>query len=426
MKQRKVRRLLLVMVIAVGMTGSFGIGAMFGGMTSSASAAQKADDPGEFGVFWEAWSLVVDNFVDRDRVDFTAMTYGAIRGMLNTLGDTNHTTFFTPEEAKQQAESMSGSFEGIGAYVDQKDGVFTIVAPIHGSPAEAAGVLTGDVVMKVDGEEIAGMEEWEIISKIRGPAGTTVVLTVLHPEAEDAVDITIVRGRIETDSVLWQRIPGSDLVYLQISQFAEDTADEVEAALTEINAEAKNGAPVSGILLDLRNNPGGYLAEVVRTAGQFLDEGLIVLNERDADGNTNSYTSEGEGLARTVPIVAMINGGTASAGEILAGALQENGRAKLVGETTLGTGTVLHPFQLSDGSVLRLGVTNWLTPKNNLIKDQGVKPDVAIKQEAATPMVDSFTLKELSKDELLSQEDKQFKSALILLRLQAARKSVIK
>ena len=174
------------------------------------------EDPGEFSVFWEVWNYVNSDFVDRDKVDFTEMTYGAIRGMLATLGDDNHTVFFTPEEAEQQASSLQGEFEGIGAYVGMEEGVFRILAPIHGSPAEAAGLLAGDIVLKVDGDEIMGKEEWEIISLIRGPAGSDVTLTIMHPESDEAEDVTITRGRIQVDSVTWAPIPGTDLAYLQI------------------------------------------------------------------------------------------------------------------------------------------------------------------------------------------------------------------
>lgn len=164
------------------------------------------EDAGDFGVFWEVWNHVTDDFVDRDKVDFTKMTYGAIRGMLARSRRKSY-NLFTPEEAKQQASSLEGSFEGIGAYVGMEEGVFRIIAPIHGSPAEAAGLLAGDIVQKVDGEAIPGMEEWQVISKIRGPAGSTVLLTVLHPEAEEAVDLEFQRGTINVDSVLWAPIP---------------------------------------------------------------------------------------------------------------------------------------------------------------------------------------------------------------------------
>ncbi len=408
------RRLLVIAVFVLSISGAFTVGTVTGMTVRPASAA---DEPAGFGVFWEVWDLVNRHFVDQDLIDPTKMTYGAINGMLATLGDENHTVFFSPEEAEQQASSLEGSFEGIGAFVGQEEGEFRIIAPIHGSPAEAAGILAGDVVLKVDGEDITGLPEWEIISRIRGPADTQVTLTVLHPEETEPVDITVTRGTIEIDSVTWQRIPDTDFAYLQISQFAADTGNELQAALREIQAEADKGAPVAGILLDLRNNPGGYLAQALRVNSQFLERGAVILHERDAEGQLRTYKSVGSGLGRTIPIIVMINEGTASAGEITAGALQENGRARLVGETTTGTGTVLQPFTLSDGSVLRLGVTNWLTPKENLIKNVGVKPDLEVTQEASVEMVDSFTLEDATLQELLDQGDLQFNTALDELRI---------
>jgi carboxyl-terminal processing protease len=384
---------------------------------AGASAVRAEERPAVFEVFWEAWDLVVENFVDRDRIDYAAMTYGAIRGMLETLGDENHTGFFSPMEAEQQASDMQGEFEGIGAYVDLTDGVFSIVAPIHGSPAEAAGILAGDIVLAVNGVPIKGMQEWEVVSQIRGPEGTEVTLTILHPDADEPVDITVERGRILIDSVLWSSVPGTRIAYLQITQFADDTDFELRQALEEIVVAEP---AYEGILLDLRNNPGGYLQVAVNVASQFLEEGDVVLYDRDAEGNAFPYVSYGRGLAREIPMVALTNPGTASAGEILAGALQQNGRAKLVGETTLGTGTVLLPYTLSDGSVLRLGVSNWLTPNQELLKGKGVTPDTVIKLDPAIPMLDSFGLDEMNASGETQIDDPQFKSALLLLRLQMA------
>jgi len=384
---------------------------------AGARTASAADRPAAFNVFWEVWDIVVENFVDRTKIDYTQMTYGAIRGMLATLDDENHTGFFSPAEAEQQASDLDGEFEGIGAYVDESEGVFRIVAPINGSPAEAAGILAGDTVLAVDGTEVRGMEEWEVIARIRGPAGTTVVLTVIHPGTTEPVDIPVVRSRITVNSVLWSPIPGTKVAYLQIAQFADDTDVEMVKALEEITAAEP---AYEGILLDLRNNPGGYLQIAVTVASQFLPEGSIVLYDRDADGNLFAYESFGRGLARHIPLTVLTNPGTASAGEILAGALQQSGRAKLVGETTLGTGTVLRPYTLSDGSVLRLGVSNWLTPNQELLKDKGVTPDVQIALDADMPMLDSFGLQEMIASGETSIEDAQFKSALFLLRLQMA------
>lgn len=394
----------------------------FTGYWARPALAQRTT-PAEFNVFWEAWDLVVEYFVDRERVDFTAMTYGAITGMLETLGDTNHTSFLNPEDAARQANDMAGSFEGIGAYVEQREGRFVIVTPMVGSPAEAAGILPGDVVLAVNGVEITGMPQWEVISMIRGPSGSTVVLTVIHPDETEPVEIAIVRGRINIDSVLWARIPGTDLVHLQITQFSADTSRELRAALQAILAEAEAGTPVRGIMLDLRNNPGGFLQEALRVGSHFLPEGEIILHEKDSRGRITTYRSQGEGLAREIPLVVLVNQGSASASEIVSGALQENGRARLVGMPTVGTGTVLRPFTLSDGSVLRLGVTNWLTPEYDLIKGEGIQPNMRVEQPASTRLINSFTLAELDERSVRLHEDRQFQTALLWLSVQSRPKT---
>ena len=415
MMNRLTKRILLAALVALLMFAAFAAGNVTGYLARPVLAEDA--EPAEFAVFWEAWNLVLEYFVDQDQIEYRAMTYGAIQGMLDTLGDQNHTVFFSPETAEQMESGLEGSFEGIGAYVSSENNVFTIIAPIHGSPAEEAGVLAGDIVLAVDGQDIVGMAEWEVISLIRGPAGTTVMLTVLHPDAEEPVDVAIVRGRIDVDSVLWARIPGSSLVHLQVTQFAGDTGQELKAALGEILAGPDGVEPVSGIILDLRNNPGGYLQEALRVAYQFLPENQVILHEKDAKGQITTYRSQGRGLARDIPLVVLINPGSASAAEILAGALQENERAKLVGEATVGTGTVLRPFSLSDGSLLRLGVTNWLTPNYNLIKGQGIQPDIKIEQEASVEMISSILLGELGANEVRTHEDRQFQTALRMLNL---------
>jgi carboxyl-terminal processing protease len=412
-KRAFVKRLVTGLLIALLMMAAFIAGSIRGTQAQLARAQDEA--PLEFAIFWEVWDLVGEFFVDQDRIDYKAMTYGAIQGMLDSLGDENHTVFFAPDVARQQESALEGSFEGIGAYVSSEEGKFVIVSPIHGSPAEAAGILAGDTVLAVDGADITGMEEWEVIGLIRGPAGSSVVLTILHAEATDPVEIAIRRGKIDIESVLWARIPGTDLVHLQITQFAGDTSRELRSTLRSLQLEAEQGRPVTGILLDLRNNPGGYLQEAVRVAGQFLPEDAIVLHEQDAQDHLTTYRAQGEGLAREFPLVVLINQGSASAAEIVAGALQENGRAQLVGTTTVGTGTVLRPFTLSDGSVLRLGVTNWLTPKRNLIKGQGVQPDTLVEQEASVEMISQLLLEELSDSEVRLHEDEQFQAGLRIL-----------
>lgn len=381
-----------------------------------------ADQPAEFALFQEAWDLVTQHFVDQDKIDFRRMIYGAIEGMLNTLGDENHTAFFSPEVAKQQANALEGSFEGIGAHVSMKDKQFKIIAPIRGSPAEEAGLLPGDIILAVDGQPVQGLSEGEVIARVRGPAGTTVVLTVMHLNATESVEIAIERRRIELDSVQWAKIPGIDLAYLQLTQFSSDTSRELERALLAIQQENFNGKPVRGIVLDLRNNSGGFLHEAIQVGSQFLQEGEVVLYERDAQKNLTVHNAYGVGLARTIPLIVLINQGTASAGEIFAGALQENGRAQLVGQTTIGTGTVLQAFELSDGSVIRLGVTNWLTPHQNLIKNKGIKPDIPVVQPESIKLIDATALQQMAGDHPWLTDDLQFNTALLLLHLTSKEK----
>ncbi len=404
----------MVGVLVFAMVASYGAGIFTG---TGVRTVRAADDPTEFGVFWEAWDAVVDAFVDREKIDYGDMTYGAIRGMLATLDDENHTMFFTPEEAAQEQSSMQGSFQGIGAYVDQEDGIFRIVTPMHGSPAEEAGIVAGDVVLKVDGEDISGLPQWEVISKIRGPAGTKVVLTIQHPNEEETVEIEVTRGNIEIESVLWAPIPGTSNVYLQITQFADDTATEVKAALEDIRAHRP---AFKGMVLDLRNNPGGYVHILEQVSSQFLPEDSVIMYERDASGELETHLTSGKGLATEYPLVVLINPGTASAGEILAASLQQNDRAELVGETTTGTGTVLRPYYFSDGSMLRLGITNWLTPDQSLLKDMGVTPDHEVTIDAETPMVDAYALEEMDAAGVKANEDPQFKAALDLLKRKLA------
>jgi len=413
--KKQLPRLLTIALLTLALCGAFAAGTFTGYQARSVQAA--AEEPAQFSVFWEAWQIVNDHFVERNQIDFTRMTYGAIQGMLDSLGDQNHTAFLSPEVARQEASSMEGSFEGIGAYIDGQNDQFRVIAPIHGSPAEAAGILAGDIVLKVDGTDVTGMAEWDVIQRVRGPAGSEVVLNVIHPGEKTPVDIKIVRAEIDIESVIWSRIPDTTVAYIQITQFASDTGDELKKALEAITAENAQGEPVTGILLDLRNNPGGLLNEAIRAGSQFLPEGAIILNERDAEGRVSTLKSVGEGMGRELPIVVLVNEGSASAAEILAGALQDNGRGKVVGMKTVGTGTVLIPFTLSDGSVIRLGVSNWLTPKLKLIKNQGIQPDVQIQQAPDVEKVDAYKLREAETRKDYPQGDHQFNSALILLQL---------
>ncbi|MCB0069006.1 MAG: phosphoenolpyruvate hydrolase family protein, partial [Caldilineaceae bacterium] len=271
-----------------------------------ARPALAADHPPQFDVFWEVWDLVDQHFVDQGNIDPMRMTYGAINGMLATLGDDNHTIFFSPEEAEQQESQLDGSFEGIGAFVEGHETGFRIVAPIHGSPAEEAGILAGDIVLKVDGEDIGGIPEWEIISRIRGPAGTSVVLTVLHPNETEPTDITVVRGKIDVESVTWARIPETNYIYLQISQFASDTGDELQKSLEAIDAKVAAGEAIvgggagTGISAKLEE-AGGIDLIVIYNSGRFRMAGRGSLAGMMPYGDANAIVMD---MAREVlPVV---------------------------------------------------------------------------------------------------------------------------
>ena len=405
-RNKYARRVALSAVVFWLMALAFVGGNISGFTIRSAMAAEER--PSQFIVFWEAWDYVVAHFVDRERVDFAAMTYGAIEGMLASLGDEGHTTFLAPDAVKLHQTSLEGSFEGIGAYVSMDEGEVLIVAPIDGSPAEQAGILAGDVILEVDGEPVEGKSLDQVIFLVRGPADSEVVLTVRRPEVQEPLQVSIIRAQIEVPSVSWSPIPTTDISYIKISQFTASVDRELEAALREISEAQTN----QGIILDLRNNPGGFLQQAIQANSQFLPKGDLILIESDANQNQTVHRSRGLGYAREMPLVVLINEGTASAGEITAGALKENERALLIGETTFGTGTVLNQFGLSDGSAILLGVTNWLTPDGNLIKGQGVTPDLEVAQPAGSKHVSAELLRNLTAEQFSTIEDDQFLKAL--------------
>lgn len=325
-----------------------------------------------FGVFWQAWSLARDHFVDPDAVDPDLMTTGAVNGMLDTLGDSGHTRFLSAASAREWDRSLSGEYEGIGAFLDIRDGKAIVSAPIKGSPAEKAGVQAGDFIIKVDDEEIHGLPLEEVAQRIRGPKGTSVRLTLQRPNQEGFIDVTVRRDTVEVPSVEWDMLPGN-IAMIHLDSFAQRSADEIRQALTESQDQ---GARM--IILDLRNNHGGLVNEAIGVASQFLPEGTPVFQEQDRDGNRTVSRARGGAIAQDIPLVVLINFNTASSAEIVSGALQDEGRARLIGVRTVGTGTVLTPYQLQGGAKLLLGTVQWLTPQGRVIRGEGIAPDIEI------------------------------------------------
>ena len=338
-------------------------------------AALSPDEQARFRVFWEAWGLVEREFYDRNALDSQKMTYGAVRGMLESLGDT-HTAFSTPQEKQVQDSSLRGSFEGIGVQVDQRDGKLRIIAPIEGSPAERAGLRAGDIISHVDGRELKDVPLQEILLLIRGPRGTTVTLTI-EREAEPApLTVVVERAEIKLEHVRSRMLDGG-FGYVRISQFSANSAADTTAAIKRLLEQQPKG-----LVLDLRSNPGGFLNAAVDVSSQFLADG-VVLSQQGANGQRQEYRARTGGVATDVPVVVLIDKGSASASEIVAAALRDNGRAVLVGEKSYGKGSVQTMHTLSDKSGLRVTTALWLTPKGQPLEKQGLVPDLVV--APATP-----------------------------------------
>ena len=376
----------------------------------SADGSTPTDMQDRFRVFWEAWRLTHDNYVDEKAVDDQRMTYGAIQGMLDTLGDQGHTRFLSPQEAERNAQWINSSFSGIGAEVTQKDNRPVIVTPMEGAPAEKAGIKPNDVIMKIDGVDTIDMSLDDAVTRIRGKEGTDVALTIFRPSTNQTLDITITRGKIQEQIVTWQMLPGTTTAYIKLNKFSQNATRDLQAA---IQAAQKAGA--KGIVFDLRNNPGGLLNEAISVTSQFLPQGTVVLKERQRGGATKDYQAQRGGVALDIPMVVLINQGSASAAEITAGALQFSNRAKLVGLTTFGTGTILSTFKLSDGSELVLGTAEWLTPGGRMIRRQGIEPDVRVDLPADAQMLSPSAIRNMTPEQFQTASDAQLLEGLRIL-----------
>ena len=419
---KRITKLALVVVFVLALAaGSFMVGFLSGSASRQANAQgnwfrpSARDDggeiPDEFDIFWQAWSIVHEKFVDQDVLDETELTYGAIEGMLDALGDQGHTAFLTPRELEYQRSDVSGKFTGIGASLGVKDMLPMIVAPFDGSPADLAGIKAGDIILAVDGEDTADLDMNEVVDRIRGPENTEVTLTVLRIDEEntESLDITITRGEISVPAVSWAMVPETDVALIRLSQFNANATDGLVEAV-----EAAEAAGAESIVLDIRNNPGGLLDQAVKVTSQFLERGNV-LQEEDATGRRQVYRVRRGGSATEIPMMVLMNAGSASSAEILAGALQDYERATLIGDTTFGTGTVLEPFILADGSALMLGTRQWLTAEGRLIRKQGIEPDIELVLPIGTDLIAAAELEEMTLEEVLASEDAQLLKALELL-----------
>jgi carboxyl-terminal processing protease len=391
-RRRVVTWVLLVVVLLLATAlGAYAYG------RSQSPAALEEQDRASLTLYAEALDTVREDYVDQEAIDSKKQTYGAIEGMLDTLGDEGHTRFLTPEEREQNREGLSGTYVGIGIQLEEEAGEVVVAAPIEGSPAERAGIEAGDVLVAVDGESVRGEEVAQVAEKVRGPEGTRVELTVLRGGEEREFDLE--RAEIESPVASWTMIPSSDVAFVRLASFSDTSAEKLAQAFEEAQA-----AGARRFVLDLRDNPGGRLDQAVRMSGNFLEAGSVVYVREDASGEREEVEVEDGTEPIDAPMAVLVNEGTASSAEILAGALRDNERATVMGETTFGTGTVLSEFVLRDGSAILLGVAEWLTPDGDFIRETGIEPDVEVAlAEDAEPLTPSEA-RDLSREEILDRD----------------------
>ncbi len=405
---------MMALTLVVGLAGGFVLGNYVLNrpilpFQSTSDCPLSSDECQEFASFWQAWNIASKNFVDPQAIDTERMTDGAIEGMLDSLGDAGHTRYLPPEVAEQYKESLQGRFEGIGAYIDVKDDQPLIVQPIEGSPAERAGIKPGDLILKVNGEDVRGVTVEELRSKVRGPTGSTVTLTILHEGEEAPVDVQVVREEIKVPSTSWRMLPNK-VALVKLVQFSAPAPEDMRAALSEAKAQG-----AQSIVLDLRNNPGGFVNALVDIASEFMPEGKTILLQENREGVRQEYKTHGGGVATDIPLVVIVNNNTASAAEILAGALRDQGRARVIGTATFGTATVLNQFDLTDGGRILLGTSQWLTPKGEEVRGVGIAPDEVVDLPSdATPLTPREAA-ELSAQALRESSDVQLRRALELV-----------
>ena len=341
---------------------------------TSAPAVTSTAAPTEleklFKPFWEAWNIVHEQFVDQPLDDLQLMQ-GAIRGMLDSLGDP-HTGYMTPEEYNQATMPLDGSYTGIGAWVDTSGEYLTIISPMAGSPAETAGVKSGDQIIAVDGVDVTQTDPSVVLQSVLGPEGTTVVLTVYRPESNETLDFSIVRAHITIPSIE-SRMLDENIAYIYLATFGENSAQDLIDALTTLLAENPRG-----LILDLRDNSGGYVDTAIEIISQFLPNGTVMI-EKLGTGEEIPFEVIPGGIATEIPMVVLVNGGSASASEIAAGAIQDYERGLIVGTTTYGKGSVQNWIPLNnDQGAVKVTIARWLTPKGRLIHEVGLTPDYVV------------------------------------------------
>ncbi len=373
---RVFRRAFIGLALAVAFCVGIGVGSVaLPALGSSTATTPTPSGSTQFGLIREAWDTLHKEYVGAKDLNDQTLIYGAINGMTQAVGDTGHTSFLTPEERAARASGLSGSYVGIGVRIDvAADGLPVVIGVFKDSPAEKAGLKVGEEIVAVDGNSTTGRNLDEVSGWVRGEAGSTVRVTLRTGATGPTRDLSMVRADVAVVPVTWALIPGTRTALIRLEQFSHNSTGAVKDALN-----AARAAGAERLILDLRGNPGGYVNEAEGIASQFLTSGLVYI-ERDAAGNETKHQVSPGGVATDLPLVVLVDGGTASSSEIVSGALQDAGRAKVIGTKTFGTGTVLGEFPLSDGSALRVGTVEWLTPSGREIWHHGITPDDVIER----------------------------------------------
>jgi len=369
--------------------------------------------PEGYEVYQEALDIIRDFYVDPSAATDEALLEGSIRGMVDALGDTGHTVYLTREEVTAESDALDGTVIGIGVTVDERADGPLIISVLDGSPADQAGLRAGDRIVAVDGVRTDRASTEDLVRRVRGEAGSPVELRIRSRDGTTR-DVSIVRERIEVPPVSWAFVPGTRIAVIRLVQFSSGAGREVaDAARDALAGEA------SAIVLDLRGNPGGLLNEAIAVASTFLEDG-VVYRSLDRAGDEERVRVRGDAVVPDLPMAVLVDYGSASSSEIVAAALQDAGRATIVGETTYGTGTVLNIFPLSDGSAIRLGVQQWRTPDGESVFQDGLVPDVEIGLPEDGVALDPSEIGDLTRLGLRESGDTQLRRAVRLLQARRA------
>jgi carboxyl-terminal processing protease len=381
---RRFRRHFKVFVVIILLCVSFFAGTLYAKFTGTTKTAKptaiedilvKSHDKSQpegvdFSLFWEAWNLLNEKYVDTSKLDQQKMIYGAISGMVKALGDP-FSSFMNPEESQQFSNDLEGTFEGIGVEIGMKNDILTVISPLEGSPASSAGLRAGDKILKIGDKLTSDIGIDEAVSMIRGPKGSEISLTVLHEKSDSPVEIKIVRDQINVKSVKLEF--KNDIAIVKITKFGDDTTSLMNQVANQIVSQK-----AKGVILDMRNNPGGYLESAIDISSKFVPKEKVVVSEEERGGTKKDYYARGGDILGNLPVAVLVNGGSASASEITAGALRDDLGAPLIGKKTFGKGSVQELEKLAGGSNLRVTIARWLTPNGDYIMEKGIEPTIDV------------------------------------------------